>query len=225
MSYRCCIHFISNVKKEDVYECIRKEINAQKGKFQEIAEENINKCFWKFNFPDTKEELTDPEYRHLLYGEAVEYLAKASLGFQFIYWKELELLGIIGNTNNGVCVQFQNSTDQDYPFTDYKGIDCFSPIVEKYKNMSNEDITKAYKKEYGNDPDIDIEYYRRSFCYDEIFDLLELNSFLYDKENFLENHPLLFVDVLETMRDESNWRACYRKAVLKYYDEERQWFK
>lgn len=223
MSYSCEIHFISDVKKEDMYTYIRNEVDKQKEKFEKIAEENIDMCFWKYEYPETKEDLIKEEYCYLLRWDTAEYLANQCLGLRFIYWKNLELLGIMGDTDSGISIIFQNSTDQNYEFSCYKGIKCISDIVTKYKIMDDESVKKKYQDRFGSQEDIgDIEYYRRSFCYNEIYKFLEINDFIYNKDSFSKNHWMLLVDVLESQEDKNKWHKSYRKAVQDYYEKQQE---
>lgn len=220
MSEYAGIRFVSNVKQEDVYKYIRKEINEQKERFQELADTYIYLCLCKFDYPGTKEELTSEEYRYLLHQPA-EYLADKILGFTFLYYPKLSLLGIMGETNTGVKLEFQDSCDQDYKLQYWEGVPCLNKIVEKYEKMPDEEILKRYKMEYGEKCN-DIGYYRRTFCYDEIYDLLDINLLLYNKEEFSEKYMMLSINTIEDIyTDETEWKTAYKKALNKYYEEEK----
>ena len=79
-------------------------------------------------------------------------------------------------------VYFQNSCDQDYDFEDWSGIQYMEDIANKWKNMSDEEVVKSYKEsqyyDYNNHDEEEyiqkhLEYYRRTMCYDEIWNRIE----------------------------------------------------
>ncbi|MBQ8567302.1 MAG: hypothetical protein IJ445_06960 [Clostridia bacterium] len=80
---------------------------------------------------------------------------------------------------------FQNSCDQDYDFEDWKGVPYFEFIAEKWKNATDSEVIEHYRNDRGYDYDeeyaSDLDYYRRSFAYDEIWSMCE--SYLYHEED------------------------------------------
>lgn len=105
---------------------------------------------------------------------------------RFVYWPEKGLLGIVGTINkrfdsNVISINFQDGTDQDYPYECWKGISYFEKIIYKYKNMDKEKLRPLFEEwddldeELENNP----EYFRQSAIYKEIYNELELNSWLY----------------------------------------------
>lgn len=77
-------------------------------------------------------------------------------------------------------VYFQNSCDQDYDFEEWSGIKYMKDIANRWKNISDEEITKLYKEspyydDYDGNEHIQeqSDYYRKTMCYDEIWDRIE----------------------------------------------------
>ena len=99
----------------------------------------------------------------------------------FLYWEEYGLLGILISDADGRSLEhevyFQNSTDQDYEYCTWPNFKVFSDIVEEGKNL-----TEDYILEVDNDCE-DLDYFRRDFVYQRIFDKLYLSDLLREKED------------------------------------------
>lgn len=71
---------------------------------------------------------------------------------------------------------------QDYDFEEWKGVPIFEQIAEKWKNSTDETVRAYYNKRWGEDyGNMDYDYYRRSFAYDEIWRICE--HYLYHEED------------------------------------------
>lgn len=112
--------------------------------------------------------------------------------FKFVYFKKLNILAFNGECKKffPVLIHFQDSGDQNYDYSVWKGISYFESVISKSKNISIEELKEFFIK-YGYEEDdfeevSDIEYFRKSFVYKTIFNSLNLNDYLYsrEKENF-----------------------------------------
>lgn len=118
---------------------------------------------------------------------ADRYWLEALFTFRFLYWEEHKLLGIVMMPSESasekwpLSVYFQNSCDHDYPFSEWKegNIPFFVNTVAKAENYTTEEIRAKVDYEIEDD---DIEYFRRSTCYDDIFETLAFDSWLYNHD-------------------------------------------
>ena len=184
MSYSATINF-KTIKEGELYAFFKKIKDTCKEKFDEIAEDNciympsINKDYLLKN---------DSEYGKDQLDRA--WMRNSVFSYRFFYIPEHNLLGVFGvpdavNDIFDLTCYFQNSCDQDYDFEDWKGITIFEQIAEKWKNATDSDVIKHYREDRGFDYDeedaSDIDYYRRSFAYDEIWRMCE--HYLYYEED------------------------------------------
>lgn len=117
---------------------------------------------------------------------ADRYWLEALFTFRFLYWEEHKLLGIVMMPSESVSekwplsVYFQNSCDHDYPFSEWKegNIPFFMNAAAKAENYTAEEICEKVDYEIEDD----IEYFRRSTCYDDIFETLAFDSWLYNHD-------------------------------------------
>lgn len=153
--------------------------------------------------------------------------------YRWFYMSKEGVLGVFGIPD---CVQdlfdnttyYQNSCDQDYSFDTWKGIDFLEDIAEKWKNVSAEEIKRLYNKdgtdwdnwhEKENEED-DINYYRRSMCYDEIWDNY-FESKLWSDEDavyislFREYDDLTFIKCFayNCFKKYLDWKEQVRKEI------------
>lgn len=118
---------------------------------------------------------------------ADRYWLEALFTFRFLYWEEHKLLGIVMMPSESVSekwplsVYFQNSCDHDYPFSEWKegNIPFFMNAAAKAENYTAEEIREKVDYEIEDD---DIEYFQRSTCYDDIFETLAFDSWLYNHD-------------------------------------------
>ena len=116
---------------------------------------------------------------------ADRYWLEALFTFHFLYWEEHKLLGIVMMPSERVnekwplSMYFQNSCDQDYPFFEWKegNIPFFANAAAKAENYTAEEIRAKVDYEIEDE---NLEYYRRSTCYNDIFEGLALESWLYN---------------------------------------------
>lgn len=183
MSYSATINF-KTVKEGELYGFLNQIKDACKEKFDEIAKDNfifmpsINKDYLLKN---------DSEYAKDQLDRA--WMRNSVFSYRFFYIPEHNLLGVFGVPDGvdeifDLTCYFQNSCDQDYPFTDWNGIPVFEEIANKWKNATDSEVIEHYHNRYGGvyeeEWDSDLEYYRRSFAYDEIWEMCE--TYLYHEE-------------------------------------------
>ena len=189
MSYSCEISF-KNVDPKDVYSFLVEYKKVVSEHLEDIAKENV----WyspllrhDFEFDWAKEPYTkmSVELR-----DKLDNWASKIFHFRYFYLPEHNLLGIFGVPDSVQSIfdntsYFQNSTDQDYDFEDWKGVPWFEEVANKWKDMPFEDFVTAYTKERGDESSWhhmsneeylkslkEQEYYRKSFCYDEIWNTI-----------------------------------------------------
>jgi hypothetical protein len=116
---------------------------------------------------------------------ADRYWLEALFTFRFLYWEEHKLLGIVMMPPENASekwpqsVYFQNSCDQDYPLSDWKegNIPFFANAAAKAENYTAEEIRAKFDYEIEDE---NLEYYRRNTCYNDIFEALALEPWLYN---------------------------------------------
>lgn len=116
---------------------------------------------------------------------ADRYWLEALFTFRFLYWEEHKLLGIVMILPESVSekwplsVCFQNSSDHDYPLSEWKegNIPFFVNAAAKAENYTTEEIRAKVDYEIEDE---NLEYYRRNTCYNDIFEALALEPWLYN---------------------------------------------
>ena len=140
---------------------------------------------------------------------ADRYWLDALFTFRFLYWEEHKLLGIVMIPPESVSekwplsVYFQNSCDHDYPLSEWKegNIPFFANAAAKAENYTKKGIRAKLDYEIEDE---DLEYYRRSACYDDIFETLALEPWLY---NHYKDMPFVAFS-LNGIQNETE-RYCY----------------
>lgn len=103
-------------------------------------------------------------------------------------------------------VYFQNSCDQDYEFEEWSGIKYMEEIAMKWKYLPDKNIISKYKEIFSYsskeiiESEIDINYYRKSFCYEEIWDRIEWT--LYD------DNKVVYLSLFSTWNDYDVLKRC-----------------
>lgn len=190
MSHACEISFKTITENElyDFFVQFKKSINER---LNEIAEEIAFYCpserfensFSISGYKSTYEKL--PENIIMEIDKAWVYRV---FTYKFFYLPEHNLLGIFNVPDKVTDIfdctcYFQNSCDQDYDYEYWQGIPVFEKIADKWRNASVEDITSQCKliHNYEMDTCDNTEYYRKSFAYNEIWEMFE--KYLYDDDN------------------------------------------
>lgn len=158
----------------------------------QMTEKNIRKAIRdnRYYIPSVRTGyIADEESKNrradVLADTADRYWLEALFTFRFLYWEEHKLLGIImmppesASEKWPLSVYFQNSCDQDYPFFEWKegNIPFFANAAAKAENYTAEEIRAKFDYEIEDE---DLEYYRRNTCYNDIFEALALESWLYN---------------------------------------------
>lgn len=141
----------------------------------------------------------------------------------FVYWPEKELLGMIGEIPNVLehsltVIDFQDSTDQDYPFEEWMGIDCLKTFVHCFETADEETLAMFFNKE-GNRYDTkefsrDIDYWRRTAVYESIYQSLELNEWYCGKKGHFKCFSFQAINNSEEYYELSKKLEISRKRFL-----------
>ena len=100
------------------------------------------------------------------------WLSDKVLKFRCFYLSDKNILGIYGVDK--ICqdifdntTYFQNSTDQNYEYEVWNGIEIFEAIVDNWKNISDEEILQL------DSNCEDFEYFRKESIYKSIWKMFE----------------------------------------------------
>ena len=175
MSYGCTIHF-KNIKAEEVYSFFQELKTKLISKTDEIAKDNF---LW---LPSIRNNYKYKDIDGFIVDDAdCNWVQNSLFKYRYFYIPHHELLGVF-NLPNGFddmfdnVSYFQNSTDQDYEFDEWKGIPIFEQIAEKWKSATDEETKKHYIKEHGDiydEDEFDCDYHRKEFAYDEIWGMFK----------------------------------------------------
>ena len=210
MSYSCTISF-KQIPACEVYpflQSFKKEVTSH---LKEIAEKKFSfspfadKCY-KMNG-----ELA--QMTNELRSATRDWAAGKVFRYRYFYDAELQLLGVYGVP---YCIEhlfdctvcFQNSCDQDYDYEEWNGVAYFETVASKWKNKADEEVLKAFKEkrneEWNEEHCSSLEYYRKTFVYEEIWEKFENTLFDDDSVIYLslfgsyDYHPLgVFVKHVE----------------------------
>lgn len=194
LSYYCRISF-KTIEPDQIFsffQTIKSEINANLDK---IAKN------YAFNCPSQRHEPYFEKLPRSIKSEMNLNWAKRCFSYRYFYIPEHKLLGMFGMDDEtdhlfDNITEFQNSCDRDYEFETWKNIEIFQNIAQKWINVDTDTIEQQYKAIYNSDfreeydsEDYDInetiEYYRRTFAYDEIWNMFETYLYNDDKIVFL----------------------------------------
>lgn len=192
MSYGIDVMFHKADNKLEAFELAQQAMKIIAENAQNIIENNMFYC--PLSRMDAKNE-GDPDRLYWKYDEAVHQCSRLwirqLMTYRFMWWPNQKLLGVIGGDSclekfGWKGVYFQNSTDQDYEYSEWADIcPAFDEIVEKCKNISSEQIQKEADEITLEDYDTDeawaehCDYQRRSAAYQDIFEMLDIESILY----------------------------------------------
>lgn len=167
MSYSCEISF-KEIDPKEVYDFLVTLKNKLIDNIENIAKDNYMYApFVRYQHkPYTKLE----SYSDI---ECNDSWVRQVFTYRYFYLEDCCLLGVYGLPNSvqnlfDDTIYFQNSTDQDYDLSTWKKINLFQRISEKWNNFTDDYIVSAL--ELDEDQKDDIEYFRRSGCYSEIWD-------------------------------------------------------
>ena len=189
MSYSCTISF-KTIPAEDVYDFLTSLKNKTTESFGAIAEANF--IFSPFSKKNVKED--DGPTVDKAFWETTDWARMHVFTYRYFYLKDQQLLGVYSMCKEqqelfDCTVYFQNSTEQDYDFEEWKGVPWFEEVADKWTNVTDADVLKAYKEQYNSDFKDDYEgyaearlrekmlSYRRTCAYKEIWELIEPTLF------------------------------------------------
>lgn len=202
MSYSCFISFKS-INAEDVFPFLVNFKHECTNHLKEIAKDECSFC------PHIRKHLTIPDdfvdVKTEDRKESFHWAYESVFKYKFFYNKDLHLLGMFSVPKVlyylfDDTIHFQDSTDQDYDSDTWKNIIQFQGIYQKWMEKSDAELKKTYLKEKQEDFDEMVRtdyptrvhspnqikqmlnYYRKSFCYDEIWQYFRNNLF-YDEDN------------------------------------------
>ena len=189
MSYRFTMNFKKVNSELEAIKIINKIQNRLlvKENFEKFIDDN-------FLYYVQKLRLLDIEIKNvgkIKYFNQIQDMIELSTKIPFCYWANYKLLGVVGEGETDIgfdkTIFFQNSSDQDYPYSNFEGL-CvdIDNEIKKAKTMSVEELS------HNTDYDVesiegDIDYYRRTYIYDYVYKLLDLDNFLWRKEFKKEN--------------------------------------
>lgn len=204
MSYRATISF-KTIEATEIYEFFKKFKAEATNHLEEIAKDNF---LWS---PYSKEREETDERK--LFSSTEMWARSSVFSYRYFYLAEHKLLALFGVPN---CLQglfdltvcFQNSCDQDYDFDEWKGIPIFEKIAEKWKNSSDDDVHERFEYPAEHEEDTDYDYYRRTFAYDEIWEMFE--DYLYQEEKVVYISLYGYYDISQIM--------CFSRMCKEQYE-------
>ena len=203
MSYRITLTFYPDIKASQVLKKAQQIAKNKLGNFERVIDENYPYCpasMYNANYFSI-EEYREKELYHLEKLWIENIFTKT-----FLYWKEFNLLAVVGYDINGATtITFQNSTDQNYEYTEWNGVPLFENLVQLAKTTSNKNI-----ENYEDSLD---EYYRQTYAYGLIYKKLNLDY-------FLANKPTEKYDYFKlSMMNEHKIFQCHQYLKKKLLDE------
>lgn len=176
MSYHMPVHFKQLKSPNEVFEVIDQVYDARKSDVPEILV-----SIWH----ELPSSFRDIEDKHDAFRLDEPFILSA-LQQKYIYWPELNLLGLVGyphSLGRDTCdifpcfLYFQNQSDQDYDFDSYDTIPLFRQIarqIEKTKGMVVDNLP---------DGNLDgIDYDLKSLVYETITGLLGIEDYVYEEK-------------------------------------------
>lgn len=150
-----------------------------------IGVEKLNKKLDRINF-----------WKHFT---LFKYLFQSSLSFQALYYPEFKLLGLCYCSSSDIVdkyfddmICFQNGCDQNYDYGIWKVLGSyFTNKSKEYEKLSAEELIKIF--DYLDESDFEfkddetkehrLDYFRKSAMYKFVWDTLDLENWLCDKES------------------------------------------
>lgn len=144
-----------------------------------------------------------------------EYWLDTIFSLRFVYWKDKKLLGLLGYDYPKELiglfdchVGFQNSTDQDYEYEIWSDkITFFKELKDRFSNITVEELLSYYNNDsYTSYTKEEIEncldYYKKTFLYDQIYKELDLSNWLYGhNSDKFKRYTINSIDCIEKKLD------------------------
>lgn len=189
MSYSCEIN-LKRIEPQEIYKFFKELKNQAIYFFPAIAREN---CFFSpysntVSFEKLKGLNREEEYE--LDTKAYNW-AVTVFSYRWFYLESENLLGVFGVPDSlkfmfDAYYYFQNSTDQDYDFNEWVGIPIFEKIAEKWKKSSSEEVLKLFDLKLEDlKGTADLDYYKRSACYKEIWETYFEDKLYSNEETYI----------------------------------------
>lgn len=210
MSYSAQI-FFKTLEEGELYSFMQQFKALVSSSFDAIAKDNF------VYLPSVRYEFRNNELPDYIVFDIDRDWARASVfTHRYFYLPEHKLLGMFNVPDVAyeafdLRCYFQNSTDQDYSFDEWRGIPVFEEIAQKWQTASEEEVKKRYSQPYGDewDDECDFDYHRRAFAYDDIWAMCE--EYLYDENE---------VVYLSLFGNYENWKmAAFVNLCKKHYEE------
>lgn len=154
MSYWCEINF-KKMEEKDIIPFLRSLKKRLYFDFSEIAKDNYVYCpFVKKHLFDLPEKCSDSMINEPDVFNASSNWACNLFTFRYFYDTEYHLLGVFGVPNAvkdlfDASIEFQNSCDQDYEASHWRGVKEFEEIYEKWITKDVDEIKEIYNEKYS----------------------------------------------------------------------------
>ena len=174
MSYGASISF-KTIDADELYQFFQNIKHTASKHIDKIAEDEF------IYMPSVRYKHLYNDVKGVIARDADEAWAKSAVfTMRFFYLADHNLLGVFGVPSAvkecfDATIYFQNSTDQDYEFDEWKNVPIFAQIAEKWKTSTDDDVLRKCNDERDDDEiDTDsLDYYRRTFAYEEIWSMCE----------------------------------------------------
>lgn len=210
MSYHADISF-KTIDPSGLYQFLQAVKDTARKHIDKIAEDEF------IYMPSVRYDHLYNECRPVVTQDADEAWAKSAVfTMRFFYLAEHHLLGVFGVPSAvqecfDSTIYFQNSTDQDYDFEEWKDVPIFSQIAERWKTATDEEVRQHYNDDRGEyDPDEDefpFDYYRRTFAYEEIWAMCE--DYMWRDEQAVHVSLFGYYDFEPIKKFVAECRECY----------------
>lgn len=163
MSYSCNISF-KTMNPAALYKFLTGYKAILTSHLEDVAKEEYTYCP-TVRYRECPYDLSNANRR-----SAAQAWVKAVFSYRFFYLSDHDLLGVYGVPK---CmrwlfddtVYFQNSTDQDYNFNTWHKIPLFRGIANRWQSYDEAMVRDKCELT----PEDDVEYHRRTGCYEEIW--------------------------------------------------------
>lgn len=174
MSYSCVISF-KTIEADKLYGFFQQLKLKIIEKFPEIAKDNF------IYLPSIRQKGALKGANEWAVDEINEkWVLDGMFRYRYFYLPRHNLLGIFGIPDEiknmfDTTLGFQNSCEQDYDYSYWKGVPVFEELAERWRTASNEIIiAKLFGKiDEELDRDGNFEYWRKTFAYEAIWSLIE----------------------------------------------------
>lgn len=222
MSYSCLISF-KKIPAKDIQSFFSNLKQLAKYEYEKIAKDEFYYC------PANKDDMdamavTIPYGRYKKGAQQEDWVRKV-FTYRWFYLIKEQTLGVFGVATElrkafDTTIHFQNSCDQDYDFDEWEKLDFVQPIVEEAKKLTVQQVTKCWGDDDVKYYEQNLDYYRRSFCYSQIWDK-------YFDDKLYDDGGAVYISLFSPYYDDLSFidafaRKCYELTVeehLKWLNE------